>query len=285
MIRVGMIGSDGGDKGGHALSFCKILNGMQDEVKITGLYGDNAEEAKALAAAQNISYLAEKPEDLLGKVDAVFVMQRDGNRHAPCAMPFAEAGLPIFIDKPFTCSVEDADRLVATAKKSGSLLFGGSYVKYAAGFHEIKEKVSEPEHVLSGYLAFPIYLDSPYGMHFYSHHLIEEMLEVFGIEVQSVMASRVGDRLVVIAKYKDFPVIMNFAANYGGLHAGIYLDDGTAVMKTIDIAGYDSYQCKKFLECVKLNKQDESKQLLLAVKISNAILQSMETGKEICMER
>ena len=80
MIRIGILGTDGGSKNGHALNICKILN-KRNDVKICGLFGDVPEETKALAEMFDVEYIAEKPEDLLGMVDAVFVLPRHGDKH------------------------------------------------------------------------------------------------------------------------------------------------------------------------------------------------------------
>ncbi|MGN1059586.1 MAG: Gfo/Idh/MocA family protein [Clostridia bacterium] len=286
MVRVGIIGSDGGDQSGHALGVCKILNKGRLDAEIVGLFGENEAETRALAASQGIDYIADRPEALLDRVDAVFVMPRNGNSHMKYALPFLEKGIGVFVDKPFTCTVSDAAVLATAANKSGAVLHGGSHVRYAPELAALQRMTAVMAgQISSGYLAFPVYLDSPYGgVHFYSHHLIEEMLTVFGRGVQSVTAVRVKDKLTVIAKYPDFPVIMNYAANYGGLHAGLYFDDGTAHMTTVQYKGCDAYQCALFLDAVQAGRGSQAEDLYLAVIISNAIVQSMESGREVYLK-
>ena len=41
--------------------------------------------------------ILERPEDHFGRVDAVFVEANDGSVHAGLALPFVEAGLPVFV--------------------------------------------------------------------------------------------------------------------------------------------------------------------------------------------
>ncbi len=281
MFRIGMLGSDGGAKGGHAVEFSKIINNGSYDAKVVGICGDNPDETQAIAEVAGVELVVEKPEDLLGKVDAVCVMPRDGNRHLYYAMPFAEAGVPIFIDKPFTCTVADAVMLANTAKESGAMICGGTSVKYAAAFDEIKQAM-QGKTVTSGYFSFPITLHSQWGgMHFYSHHLIEEMLQVFGTEVKSVTAVQVGDNLVVVAKYPDYPVIMNYAANYGGLHAGVYFNDETSLMREVDITDGYRKQCEAFIESLTSGQGDEPDYYVLAVRISNAICTAIEEKREV----
>ncbi len=281
MFRIGMLGSDGGAKGGHAVEFSKIINGGSYNARVVGICGDDVEETRSIGEVADIELVVEKPEELLGKVDAVCVMPRDGNKHLFYAMPFAEASIPLFIDKPFTCTVEDAVFLTETAQKSGSMICGGTSVKYAPVFDELKKLAAEKT-VTSGYFSFPITLHSIWGgMHFYSHHLIEEVLQVFGSDMQSVSVTMVGDNLVAIAKYPSFPVIMNYASNYGGLHAGLYFDDGSAVMREVDIDDTYRLQCEAFIDALESGKGDAPEYYVLAVKISNAILKAMDEKREV----
>lgn len=283
MFRIGMLGSDGGAKGGHAVEFCKIINGSLSNAKVVGICGDVAEETKAIAEVASIDLVVEKPEELLGKVDAVCVMPRDGNKHLHYALPFAAAGIPLFIDKPFTCTVADAVLLAETAEKNGAMLCGGTSAKYAPVFDELKCLATEKT-VTSGYFSFPIALHSIWGgMHFYSHHLIEEMFQVFGCEVQSVSATKVCDNLVVVAKYPSFPVIMNYASDYGGLHAGIYFKDGSAVMREVDISDTYRLQCEAFIDALQSGKGDAPAYYVQAVKLSNAICKAMEEKREVLL--
>src|SRR5262249_26359951 len=55
--------------------------------------------------------LVDKPEALIGKVDGMLIESVGGMPHYERAKPFLEAGLPCFIDKPFTCSAADAKKI------------------------------------------------------------------------------------------------------------------------------------------------------------------------------
>lgn len=285
MLKIGILGADGGDKSGHAREICKILSNSKYDVELTGIYGDEPEETRALAASQHIPRIIEKPEELLGEADAVFVLPRDGNRHLAYAMPYIEAGVPVFVDKPFACTTEDAKKMISAAKKSGSVLCGGSYVKYTPEIREMKQVIPKSAPVSSAYFSFPLYIDNPYcGIHFYSHHLISEMLNVFGYGVKTISAMKTENKVTATAQYENFPVIMNYAANNSGLHAAVYFEDGSSLMKTVQLAGADALQCERFLEAVQTGKGDETEELLMSTVISNALQESLKTEKKVIIE-
>lgn len=49
--------------------------------------------------------LVDKPDEMIGQIDAVLIESVEGSFHYDRTAPFLEAGLPVFVDKPFTCSL------------------------------------------------------------------------------------------------------------------------------------------------------------------------------------
>jgi hypothetical protein len=83
--------------------------------------------------------LVEKPGDLIGKVDGVLVESQEGGAHWPRAKPFLEAGLPCFLDKPFTCSLADAKKVAALSAKKKAPVFSSSSLRYAPELTAFRE--------------------------------------------------------------------------------------------------------------------------------------------------
>ncbi len=75
--------------------------------------------------------LVDKPEDMIGKVDGMLIEAVDGTVHFERAKPFLEAGIPCFIDKPYTCSVDDAKKIAELAAKKKVPVFSSSSLRYA----------------------------------------------------------------------------------------------------------------------------------------------------------
>jgi predicted dehydrogenase len=85
--------------------------------------------------------LVDRPEDLLGHVDAVLVESNEGAVHRARATPFLEAGLPVFIDKPLTATREDACALVDLAAQKGVPLISASALRFVP---EISAALTDP---------------------------------------------------------------------------------------------------------------------------------------------
>ena len=73
--------------------------------------------------------LVDRPEDMIDKVDGILIESVDGSVHLERARPFLEAGVPTWIDKPFACSVRDAERIIALAAKKNVPLFSSSSLR------------------------------------------------------------------------------------------------------------------------------------------------------------
>ena len=124
MIRLGILDFDTS----HVVEFTRRLNhkGIAEDQWVDGAEvvigcpGESkimperipgyADEMKKLGVA-----LVDKPEEMIGKVDGMLIESQEGGPHWERARPFLEAGLPCYIDKPFTCGVADARKIVDLA--------------------------------------------------------------------------------------------------------------------------------------------------------------------------
>ena len=156
-------------------------------------------------------------------------------------------------------------------------------VSFSPAVAAVREEIRKKGAPSAGYLSFPLNDQPEYGgIHFYTHHLLCAAYAAFGEEIRSVTAHRVGENAAVIAKYKTFPLIMNFAANYGGLHIGAYFKDGTATMQEMSLFETPRLQLEYFIKVLSGAAAPQSRtELLWPVRVSCAIEQSLKCGREI----
>ena len=128
MFRLGIVDCDSS----HVVQFSRRLNhrGIDEEQWVDGATivaawsGPSAvtEQSRIDGFVQTLRdegvALVDRPEDLRGQVDGVLIESNDGSVHRERALPFLEAGLPVWTDKPFTTSVADAVALVEAAQCS-----------------------------------------------------------------------------------------------------------------------------------------------------------------------
>ncbi|TQM02914.1 Gfo/Idh/MocA family oxidoreductase [Pseudonocardia kunmingensis] len=143
--------------------------------------------------------LVASPAELVGAVDAVLVLTRDGAGHRGLAEPFLAAGLPVWVDKPFTTRVEDARALLAAARRGGGAVWSRSALRYPDGVRRAADLAAAGE-LVHLHLTGPADPAGPYsGIAFYGVHLLEAAVEVLGTAgwVQARMAVTATDGAVV----------------------------------------------------------------------------------------
>lgn len=97
--------------------------------KITHIWTDDPADAKKVAVASLIPNIVDKPEDVIGQVDAVIIGTDKGEEHVWRAKPFIEAGLPVFVDKPLADNVEDLKTFIKWVK-AGARIMSSSSLRY-----------------------------------------------------------------------------------------------------------------------------------------------------------
>ncbi|MBQ2840930.1 MAG: Gfo/Idh/MocA family oxidoreductase [Oscillospiraceae bacterium] len=98
--------------------------------KITHIWTDDPSDAIKVSKASLIENIVKKPEDVIGKVDAVIIATDKGNEQVWRARPFIEAGLPVFIDKPLADNVQDLKTFIEL-RKNGAKIMSSSSLRYS----------------------------------------------------------------------------------------------------------------------------------------------------------
>ena len=290
MYRIGIVGTESS----HALAFAKYYNlpdpetgkHHHEDVRVTAAYGTDQAANETIVNETGVEVIVEKPEDLIGLVDAVMITSRWGSQHMEQALPFVEQRIPLFIDKPFTSDPAEADALMAKISEYSCPIMGGSACKYLPDIKAIKELVAQlrEEGVFNGAsMSFRISLDSPYdGIYFYAPHLVEMCLEAFGFDVKNVQAMRTGKNLLVNVQYENDAVSLQFVAS--GKQSALIYAKAQNYHFDIDTTGLYALEADPFAELLHGNQESLTpEQMVKPVHMIAAIKESMETGKIISM--
>ena len=131
------------------------------------------EAAEHIAKAANIPEVLDRPEDMIGKVDAVIVATDVGDEHVERCRPFVEAGIPMFIDKPLVNNEEDL-RTFVEWRRNGAKFITSSSMRYCKEFETYYKN-----HYEIGEL---MYICSPMAKKYetYGIHALEAMYPMLG---------------------------------------------------------------------------------------------------------
>ena len=291
MFRIGILGSDNS----HALAFSKLCNiadadghYLYDDVRITAIYGRDDDPAHTVQVAEEgkIEFIAEKPDDFFGRVDAVMVVYRNGSYHVQDALPFLEKRIPVWIDKPIASSTADIDKLRRAWQKRGGLISGGSTIKYNYDILTAKNRIESGffGSVLGGCMNFPGDFSNRYeGLYFYGSHLVEMMLTVFGYNPRSLIAAKAAEnKISVIVRYDAFQVVLNFVDS-GDYFITVY-GDARSLTQQMDISVIYRLGFDKFVDMLRSGRMPLTfDDLVKPVYILDAIYKSVESGGEILL--
>lgn len=289
MFRIGILGSDNS----HAEIFSKLVNKPEmnraeapfADMKVTAIFGLDKERTRQVAESGNVERIVESPEQMMGNVDAVMTVFRHGDLHIKYALPFIEAGIPTWVDKPFAIKNEDARAMLDAAAAHNTLLTGGSTCRYIHDILALKNAVrsgSRAGRIGMAVMNFPATLENEYGgIYFYGAHLAEMAMEAFGYDAKSVVAAETNGMVSAIVKYDTLQLVLNFLPDCKSNHAILYGDEAV-VCREIDITGCYLKGFEKFAEMLRTGRAPLPPEHLYApVELMNAIKESYETGDEI----
>ena len=284
MFKIGIIGTENL----HARQFTGIFSGSGEyaDFKVTHAGGMYTEANEKLKNEFDFIKIVENPLDMLGEVDAVMVTCRDGKYHAQFAKSFIEAGVPAFIDKPFTTDSEEAVALARLAKDKGVPIMGGSALKSCYDVLMLANEVAKnPAEVKVGALLAPLSMENEYGgFYFYSSHLAEMTLRIFGYDPIEVTAQECNNHVSVLTRYENYMVTNRFIDGCYKYWGQIVNKNGI-YQRDIDISLIFKHECAEFAEMLKTGKMKYSyEQLVAPVHYLNAVHKSYTTGKTVKVE-
>ncbi|MDR3405747.1 MAG: Gfo/Idh/MocA family oxidoreductase [Chthoniobacter sp.] len=253
-LRAGIIGLDTS----HVLAFTQTLNkgpknpddlpkvagvkvvaaypqGSKDIKSSTDRVPEYTEKVKALGVE-----IVDSVDELVKRVDVVFLESNDGRVHLEQVKPVLAAGKPVFIDKPIAGSLADTIRILDAAKKAHVPLFCSSSLRFGKAVQAVRN--GSIGQVKSAETFSPAHLEVTHpDLYWYGVHGCEALYTVMGTGCQSVKRGTTEDgKIMVTGTWAGGRTGIFREENgqdrksYGGKAVG---DKGEAAIGTYD--GYD----------------------------------------------
>ena len=276
-----------GCENSHANTFLNFIRSNErfSDINVLGVYSNDPEASAKLCEKFDVPVL-ENYDECVSTADGVIITARHGDEHKKFAMPYISRGVPMFIDKPITVSESDALSLMRLCREAGVKVTGGSSCIHCEMIGELKSLRESEElgAVLGGLVRAPISMENAYGgFFFYSQHLVEMMLEVYGRYPESVKAYVNGKKTTVVFRYKDFDTVGLFTDGIYTYYAMIACEKGNEGGE-FPVNGQSSCFMTEFEGFVSLLRGGEQKisydDFIAPVFVMNAINRSLSSGKE-----
>lgn len=272
-----------GCENSHANNFLRLIaEGHYPEIEVIGIYSNEPEAVQKLHEQFGTPIMADYA-DAVGRVDGVMITARHGDNHYKYAKPYLDAGIPMFIDKPITCTEEEAVAFMRDVRDRGIRLCGGSTCAALAETLSLAEdaRTEALGAVRGGAIVSPYQPNSPYGgFTFYAQHLIEIMTTIFGEGIERVIVDDRENAMTFTARYADFNVQATYLAGIGYYSASLYGKKGARneiLQFTPDSFRHEMDDMLDLLHGKPMKKSYES--FIYPVFVMNALMRGSESGK------
>ena len=297
-LRAGIIGLDTS----HVLAFTQSLNkgakkpedaGKLAGVKVVAAYPQGSRDIES--STKRVPEYTEKMkamgveivtsiEDMLTRVDVVFLESNDGRVHLEQLRPVLAAKKPVFIDKPIAGDLADTIRILDLIKQSGVPAFCSSSLRFSKATQEVRNgSIGKVRHAETFSPAHREVTHSP--LYWYAVHGCEALFTVMGTGCESVSSILISD-----GKFE-------VTGKWAGGRTGVFMDDqhgskygGKAVGEKGEaaIGAYDSYAVLLF-EIVKMFRTGKApvsadETLELYAFMEAAAQSSKKGGEEITLK-
>lgn len=258
MIRVGIVGTNTS----HAGVFAGLLNGdgaapRVAGAQVVGVWSSGKEglsgmhsSATELAAAYRIDEVVDEPDELIGKIDLVLILDDldGGSLHPELARPFLQAGIATYVDKPMALELADAVALFDLAAQHRTPLMSCSALRFANELQALRsDAVGELSTVISV---------GPGDWYNYGIHAVEAALAVRGTGAEWVHRNPSQDRdITVIGDATGPRIVIGTLRDHGaGFHITGY---GSAGMAQTAIADYQGFYANTMAAAVRMAETGE----------------------------
>lgn len=275
MVRIGLIGTESS----HARAFAEIIGRSPRRATVTAVLEEGDGAGEQLAEQFGMPRVLGSLEEMTQTVDAVMIFYRDGARHEPAARRMLEAGVSVWLDKPFTPQVAQAKALYRLARQRGLTLDGGSTVRFSPDVQAFASQVRLRRDLLGGGFNYMGMADSPHGgLFFYGPHAMTLLAEMFGPRVRSMLALREAQSLIALARYDGYLVCVHME-DCGQSQATLYTPEGI-VQSPLGFEDIYDRALQRFLELLSTGSAAPYEKLLAPVALLDALQRSLLSGRE-----
>lgn len=284
-MKIGIIGAESG----HSLSYCKTINidktfpGFQ----ISHIWGETKELAEKCSEKFNIPTIVDNQEDMIGEIEALIVIHKNGKFNLKAATKFADANIPIYVDKPFSTDFTEAKKFIQLCESKNTVFTSFGVQALQKDYLEIKKRFDSSDKIYElttyGYANF----QEPHGgIFFYGFHQLSLILDLINTTVTAVETMQEDENIritlhnnssiittinIMPKPWKSVGFYINYA-NENGFHSNLIKYDDHIYLSGI----------KKFLKMFETRqKPDTNQEILAPIAILEAIEKSYQSKENV----
>ncbi|MEU3655482.1 Gfo/Idh/MocA family oxidoreductase [Streptomyces sp. NPDC032161] len=246
-MRIGIVGTENSHVD-HIVDHLNVRRAGGD-ARVVALSGGRGPRNEALAATGGTTRIVDAPSDLLGLVDAVVVADRNGAHHRDHAIPFLAEGLPVFVDKPLACTVEDAQAMIDAALAHDAPLTSSSALRWIPDAEALAARSTRGGRPHLVVVSGPADPESEHGgIFFYGIHPVDLALRLAPGEISDVRTDTTDTTVTASFTAGGTRVVVNLVKPTGTHQIpfhGMTFTQGTMAEQTLAL---DAHYCVPGLE-------------------------------------
>ena len=282
MLKIGIVGAENT----HCAAIASLCN-VQKKVaaRAVAVWGEKPKFARAAAERAQIPTIVGDWREMLGMVDGIMIDHRHAKYHAEPAQFFIERGVPCFVDKPFTFTLDEGRRLCALARKKRVPITSFSILPMQKSFAGLKRAMRGIGDVISLTSSGPVDLRSKYGgVFFYGIHQVDAIIELLGPDIDRVEVRPYGQNGIATMTTSGGAMVTMYCVKEGqrtfhwsAVGAKGIVDWTNEYDETIYLNG-----AQTFLRMFRTGKAPFSQERMLApVAVLEAMAKSLERGRPV----
>ena len=249
-LTIGLIGLDTS----HVPSFTKIFNDPSYEFHIPGAkvtHGFPGASADFEASISRVDKFTEQlktefgvtildsPEAVAKEVDIIFITAVDGRSHLKFFEKVVSFGKPVFIDKPFAGTLEDAQAIAKLAADNNVPVATCSSLRYSDKLTDALNDANadDPITAVSAFGPMSTHEQLP-GLLWYGVHAVEMIIRTMGPGCDTIRTVTNEDHDVVTAQWADGRVVIYHGMRNGHSRFGLLIHRKSDV-QFVDASAFD----------------------------------------------
>lgn len=284
MLRIGIVGAENS----HTVAIAKTINIEKriPNAQVVGVWGETPELAQDASTRGEIPTIVKTPADFIGQVDGIVADQRHAEDHLPSVQPLLEAGIPLFIDKPFCYRVEEGRAFLKQAQDLGVPVASYSVLPKQAAFRALQEKIEALGDLYSVTTTGPCDIHSEWGgIFFYGIHQVDMLVRLAGYDAEEVNIHRgIGDNHIATMHFGSGRVAsMNLIGEtYAGFHVTAIGEKGRVDETIVNDENMYLTGIEGFVHMFRTGETDETEQSMLGpVAVLEALEEAVDGGNVV----
>ena len=283
-IIIGIIGAENS----HTIGFGRMFN--KDKkfpgIRVEYVWGETDAFAEKAAKNGGIPNIVKDPKEMLGKIDALIIDHRHAKYHLEAALPFIKQGIPVFIDKPFCYRAAEGKKFLETARKYHAPVTSYSSLAQSRDLVNRKKQVEKMGKINQVVMYGPVEIESKYGgIFFYGVHTVQQMMNLYGEDIQKVKISKDGKKANATIMYKNGMMITLVFSHYYGWGSFVETETGFHELKPYIKDDDPGKGYQDMVDMFRTGKEPRSYQSILnCVSVLEALEKSVENELWIDVE-